>query len=230
MKISLPAFTRLLILLACYLLPLPIAFPADSTLENEFDWKQRRDKDNIQVYTRKEEDSPYDAVMATTVLTGVSLSAMVALILDVEACSQWADRCTESRIHEWISDTDMLIYTYNNLPFPLKDRDILSRIHWAQDPQSLAVTMTSKAAKGIPETRGVVRLTDAEVNWTFTPQDDGKVQITNYAHIDPGTALPGWFINILQVETPFKTMQGFRTTVSDAKYRDASFDFIDEPE
>lgn len=196
----------------------------------ESTWDLKRDRDGIQVFTRKVDGSPYDAVRAEMLVEEVRLSSMVALILDAEACPQWADRCSESYVHEHISDTEQLIYTLNDLPFPVKDRDVMSRVTWSQDPQTGAVSMHSQPAAGVIEERkGALRLENANVSWHFQPEGEGVVRVINEAHIDPGSALPGWVTNMLLVDTPFITMQSFRDEIKNPKYAESTISFVTEP-
>ena len=213
-----------------FFLFLIVAIPLYAAESGPGDWKLRRDREGIQVYTRKVADSPFDAVRSTMVLEGIPLSTMVALINDAEACPQWADRCAESRIHERTSETEVLVYTHNNLPFPVKDRDVLSHVKWRQDPGTLTVIMTSSAATGLlEETSGRVRLTHANVDWIFEPLDDGSVRVTNEAHVDPAGPLPAWLVNMLLVDTPWESFRGFREAIKNPKYAGAHFGFITEP-
>ena len=91
-------------------------------------WKLQRDKGGIQVHTRSVEGSPFDAVRTTTRMTDVRLSSLVALIEDAPACAEWADSCAESYLVERLSDTESLVYTHNDMPFPVKDRDVLAQL------------------------------------------------------------------------------------------------------
>ncbi len=212
---------RLLVLM---LLPLPLL--AAEVAE----WELKRDRDGIQVYTGEVEGSPYDAVRSEAIIEGVSLSSLVALVNDAEACADWADRCAESYVVEQLSDTEAYVYTHNDMPFPVRDRDVVVRLKWTQDPQSLAVEMNSTAVTGQVEAmRGRLRLTDAIASWRFEPLPDGSIKIVNEAHLDPGSALPGWLTNMLLVDTPFETMKAFMTEVRKPKYRDSIVNFITEP-
>ena len=220
-----------LILTTLFMIHLPMTVLAAEASGSESDnWNLKRDRDGVQVYTRNVEDSPFDAVRATTIMENIRLSSLVALIMDAEACPNWADRCAASSIHEYISETEQLIYSLNDLPFPVKDRDVLTRTHWSQDPETRAVYLISNATNGIiEEVKGKLRLTEASVSWHFLPQEDGSIQVVNEAHINPGSALPGWIINMLLVETPFETMKAFREEVTSPKYAEAEFEFVTEP-
>ncbi|MDT8397991.1 MAG: START domain-containing protein [Pseudomonadales bacterium] len=206
------------------------AFPAETlTVQSPGakNWELKRDRDNIQVYTRKVPDSPYAAVRVVSVLENIRLSALVALIRDAPACSQWADKCAESYVYERLSEQEALVYTHNAMPFPVKDRDVLARSSWQQDEVSGVVMMHSVATQDImPEVKGRLRLTDAEASWIFTPLPSGAVEVVNEAHIDPGSALPGWVTNMLLVDTPFSTMKALTEAVYRPEYRDAIVDFI----
>ena len=195
------------------------------------DWKLRRDRDSIQIYTSAVEGSRYDAVLSRSIVQDVRLSALVALLMDFAACPQWVDKCVESYVYKKISDTELLVYTHNNLPFPIKDRDVLSRVLWHQDPESFEVSMDSEATADIlPREKGIVRLLEASVSWRFSPLPNGSVEVTNQAHINPGSRLPGWIVNMLLVDTPYETMKSFVAEVRKTKYRDAEVSFITEPD
>lgn len=194
------------------------------------EWELRKDEDGIQVYTRSVDGSPYKAVKATTVLGSVTLASLVALIEDAEACPNWADKCAESFVHERVSDTEAYVYTHNSMPFPVKDRDVLAHVNWAQDPGTLQVVMTSIATVGImEEKRGRLRLERANAKWTFTPAGSGAIEVSNEAHIDPGSNIPGWLTNMLLVDTPFQTMLAFTEEVVKPKYQNSEVGFIQEP-
>ncbi|MFK7862669.1 MAG: START domain-containing protein [Pseudohongiellaceae bacterium] len=196
--------------------------------ENE--WELKKDSEGIQVFTRAVPGSPYKEVRSVSRLERVSLSSLVALIEDVEACPRWADKCAESYLVERVSDRESLIYTHNDMPFPVKDRDVVAQVVWSQDPESFQVTMSSTAvAGGVDKVRGRLRLTEANALWQFTPQPDGSVEVLNQAHINPGSSIPGWVTNMLLVDTPFETMKSYLAEVVSSQYSDAQIGFIQEP-
>ena len=219
MKVSLAIF-----LLSCSFLQLMQTHAAEEQ------WGLRRDRDSIQVYSRAVQGSAYAQVKTTTLLENVSLASLVALIEDAEACPTWADKCAESYVFERINETEAYVYTHNDMPFPVKDRDVLAHVEWAQDSGSLQVTMKSVAMSGLlPEVRGRLRLTEANASWTFLPLASGQVEVSNTAHINPGSNIPGWVTNMLLVDTPFETMKAFIAEVVKPKYQNASVGFIKEP-
>lgn len=194
------------------------------------EWELKKDSDGIQVFTRSVEGSPYKEVRSISLVEEVSLSSLIAVLEDVEACPRWADKCAESYVVERLSETESLIYTHNDMPFPVKDRDVVAQVRWSQDPETLQVVMTSTAvAGGVDEVRGRLRLSEANATWQFTPKPDGSIEVLNQAHINPGSSIPGWVTNMLLVDTPFETMKSFLVEVASSRYQRAEVGFIQEP-
>lgn len=206
-----------------------LGFCSVAALAGENDWELKRDSDGIQVYTRDVPDSKYKAVKGTMTITA-PLGAAVALIRDTSACAKVASLCKVSWIHKTVSETELYVYSYNDLPWPVKDRDILVRALWSQDPSDLQVTMTAEAVSGMMDKNDrAVRLQQASFSWEISPLDDGRLQITTQAHVDPAGTIPALIINLLLVDSPFKTLANFRSVLRSGDYDDASFDFVTEP-
>ena len=194
------------------------------------EWELKRDRDGIAVYTRSVEGSPYKEVQSVGQISNVTLSSLVALIEDFAACPNWADKCAESYLVERESPTQALVYTHNDMPFPVSDRDVVAKVRWQQDPDSLSVTITSTAVAGAVESiKGRLRLTNANASWEFMPNSDGSFTIINQAHIDPGSSIPGWVTNMLLIDTPFETMKSYLAEVVKPKYEATNIEFVKEP-
>lgn len=197
-------------------------------LADEGGWELKRDRDGIAIYTRAVEGSSYRAVRATMRIASTA-SAAVALILDTDACSEWADLCKESRVFEQVSDTEMYVYTLNDVPWPVSDRDATTHVLWQQDPQSGAVTMTATIVSDkLPETPKAVRLAEGTTSWTFQPLPGGQLDVVSRAHIEPGGAIPGWLSNRLLVNSPFTTMAGMRAMLLSGRYDDVDIAFLSD--
>jgi hypothetical protein len=219
--------TLCLLLVAASLSAETIAAETISVEAPDAEWELKRDKDGIKVFTREVPGSSHQAVRAEMVIDA-SLNSVVGLIRDTSSCSEWAELCKEAREHKVVSELELYVYSYNDIPWPVKDRDALTHVLWARNAETGAVTMNAKATQGIlPEISKAVRIIEAVTNWTLTPQADGKLAIVSYAHINPNGPTPAWVTNLLLVETPFKTLQGMRRVVATGRYDDAQFDFLE---
>jgi hypothetical protein len=189
-------------------------------------WELKRDNDGIQIYTKSLTGSKFKAVKAEMELA-VPTRELVALVMDTEACPEWAALCKASEIVQQTSETDLHIYTLTQLPWPVKDRDAVTRVVWTLDGSG-KVTMSAEFVPGIvPETKKATRLTRGTTAFIFQPLDPAQTRVTSHAHIDPGGATPAWITNMLLVDSPFETMQGIRTLVTSGRYQDAQIEFLE---
>lgn len=147
------------------------------------------------------------------------IQALVAIIRDTEACREWAQFCAESYVHESLSAEEAYIYTLNDMPWPVADRDVLSHVTWTVDAETGQVDMEAVATQGILEPHpGHVRLTDARSHWTLRPLEDGRVEVETFAHVDPAGPVPAWITNRLLVDAPFRTLQQLRELGASGRY------------
>lgn len=189
-------------------------------------WELQRDRDGIQVYTQKRAGSTHDAVRSQMTIKA-NLNSVIGLVRDTTACPEWAELCKEAYEHEVVSEKELYVYTYNNIPWPVKDRDALTHVIWDQDAETGEVTMTATATTDIlPVNKKAVRIIDAHVQWTFLPLADGSLEVTSVAHIDPNGPTPSWITNLLLVDTPFKTLEGMRRVLASGRYDDTKIDFL----
>lgn len=190
------------------------------------DWKLKKDKKGIQVYTRKIENFKQKAARAETIVSDVNVHAVMAVLLDAEACPEWADLCKESYVHSKNSETDYYVYTNNDLPAPVKNRDALTQVRWKKTPTG-SVIMESEAVDGIlPPQKGSARIPEAYIRWVFTPTDEG-LHIDSWFLIRPGK-VPAWLTNQLIVGTPYKTVKGLLEQARKPKYANIGTDFYDQ--
>lgn len=196
----------------------------------DYQWEEKRDRDGIRIFTSKVSGSPFKAVRGEMVVKA-SVAQLVALVNDLSHCHEWADLCKTSKALEVISSSEQIVHIHNNIPFPVKDRDVVAHMMWVTDRTTGRISMISKALSKIesqsrlPSTHKAVRVYDAETHWHFTPVGGGVVRVENFAHIDPNGPTPAWLTNLLLVSSPFKTMQSMRELVEAGKYNDVILPF-----
>jgi hypothetical protein len=202
-----------------------LAFAAE-----QLDWREARQDDSITISVSDVEGSKHQAVRAEMTIKA-SLNALVGLISDTSACPELAALCQRATVHERISETELYVYSFNDIPWPVSDRDALAHVTWQQDPNDLTVTMMAMPTDGIlAETKKAVRIIDGVTSWTFKPLGNGQVSVTSQAHIDPRGPIPAWLTNRLLIDAPFDTMLSLRKIIESGRYADQHFDFIREPQ
>ncbi len=181
----------------------------------ESDWQLVRDKQGIQIYSQPVAGSDLNAVRGVTRVQS-SLEKIVTLIRDPALRSRWDEFCGESYLYKILTPSEELVYLHSKLPWPVSDRDMLNKVSWSQDPDSLVVTMRSLAMSNmLPEKKGRVRVVVASNDWQLTPLLDGQVEITTIAHLDPAGPLPAWLLNRLSVDAPYKFLANLRELAAD---------------
>lgn len=191
----------------------------------EYNWVLKRDKTGIKIFTSSVKGSKYKAIRAE-MQVDASVNSLVGLVFDSPSCSKWADLCKEERLLETVSPSEHYMYVYNDIPFPVKDRDVVAHVVWEYDEIKKKATMTSIASSGRLDKTKAVRIEKAVANWHFTALGNGKTLVENFAHIDPNGPTPAWLTNLLLVDSPFKTLKRMRKIVESGKYDDYQPGFI----
>ena len=197
---------------------------ANTSTITDNQWTLKKQKNGITSYTRPVALSKYKAVKGETILP-VSTARLFAAINDAPACPEWADTCKASYIHQKISQHEFFIYTLNDLPWPVKDRDVLAHVKWHQDGEG-AVVMQSKAVSNrVAKKKGIVRIEMATAQWRFMPLDSGSTAASFEIHMDPNGSIPSWLLNRLILNSPFTTFNNLAKQAAKEKYDNAELPF-----
>ena len=192
----------------------------------EYKWKEKRNKKGIVISTSSVQGSPFRAVRGEMIVKA-NINQLVALVEDLTVCPDWAAFCKEARVEKRVSDNESFAYIYNDIPFPVRDRDVYTHVVWTQNPETKRVSMTSTATEGGTEKTKAVRIKNAVSQWHFTPNADGTVTVESFAHIDPNGPTPAWLSNLMLVDAPYKSMIKMREIVESGSYADIKVPFLE---
>ena len=211
------------------IMALLISFQAHAQLkEADLEWKLKRDRKGIQVYLARVPDSKFRAIFSTMEVEVPPLE-LAALVMDIENCSNWASMCKSAEIIERVSASESYVYSINDAPFPVANRDVVANVHWSLDRNTGVVSMRSDAVPNkLSKKKGLVRIQNASSEWHFTPKENGIVLVESYAHIDPNGKIPSWLINLLLVDSPYKTLKRMRKLALTRQYKGVTPIFADQ--
>lgn len=199
-----------------------------STMSLAEDWIMELDDEGVKLYTRVSERSPVRQFKAETVLKA-PLEAIVALLNDHGRFPRWMDNVKKSRELREISSFESLSYMVVKTPWPEPDRDNIIYSKWSQNPDTLVVTQSLMSEpQHLNKKRDHVRTEFFHAEWKLTPLESGLVEVVYSAEIHPGAhrqRVPGWLVEMLAYEMPFKTLRNLQN-VSFDRYKDASFSFL----
>lgn len=200
-----------------FLLFLP---PANET------WVERKSKNDISVYTRSVFESAYKEIKITTRVKA-SLSTVVKAISDVDHYTDWIYNCYSASVVKKTSDSDIITYQIIKAPWPVSDRDVVSRCRVTQDNKTKVVTITSDIIHGlIPEKDDFVRVKDFHSKYILTPQNDGFIDINYEMGTDPGGIVPAWLVNLVIVNAPYSTQENLNKLIQNPRYKTGGLSFI----
>ena len=174
----------------------------------ETDWKLQKDAKGIKVYTRKVPGETLKAFRAVT-LVDASADQVLGEITDVEQGAEWMDRCAESHLVQQEGPDVYLAYTLIDVPWPLDDRDLVTRVQIRREKDRIICTM-SNVPDAVPVKRNVIRMPRYEGQWVLIPQDNGQTQVISEGISSPGGTIPDWLANSEVVESPYNTLSNLR--------------------
>lgn len=191
----------------------------------QHDWKLIADKEQIRVYSSAVPDSKIKAIKVDCVVDA-PIAQMLALVLDVEAGTQWVYKTKSCKLLRKVSPTELYYHSEISLPWPLDNRDFVAHLVARQNPATGVVTIDGPVVAGmVPVKKNVVRVSDSKGRWVLTPLD-GKTRIEYMLHTDPGGYLPAWAVNAFAAEGPMETFKSMKQQLKLPKYRNAALTFI----
>jgi len=168
-------------------------------------WKLEKDVSGIQVYTRNVGVSSIKEYKAITLIK-TSLKSLVNKIIDGEHLKDWNYKTTKSRLLEKKSDNECLVYMYNDLPWPAKNRDHISELKLEVISSLLTKISIKSVPKKLTEKKGVIRVVNFSGFWLLEKTKFG-IKVTQQMHGDPGGSLPIFIVNSMLINAPFNTFK-----------------------
>jgi ribosome-associated toxin RatA of RatAB toxin-antitoxin module len=175
---------------------------------NENDWTKSLDKDDIVIYTRSVESSPFHEFLAETEMTG-TIDKFREIITDFERYPEWLPDCKSAVIIENPDSNDFTYHMKIKVPFPFSNRDIIQQIVLSESGNTLLVEIISQPKK-MKKNKDFVRMETADGRWIIDKITEGKISIKFQYLADPGGGVPTWLVNTFIVKNPHKTLQNLR--------------------
>ena len=126
-----------------------LLLPGAAVAQNADGWNLVREGTHVRVYSR---EVPGSRFLESKALTTVEarLTALVALVIDVEKHPQWIDSIDESRLIESVGPALSFSWSLSKAPWPVSDRDAIAS---APLPVQEALVRLGGAAKQVSQER-----------------------------------------------------------------------------
>lgn len=190
------------------------------------EWKLKKNKVGIKVYTRNVQGSNFKAFKAMGELDG-SVATVMAVFQDIDNLKNWMPKTKLAKQLKKINSTEEIRYLELAAPWPIANRDVINNFRFLYNPKDKSVKISVTSLHDyIPKKKGIVRIRDAEGYYLITPQANGKVKFFYQFHSEPGGNIPSWLANTSVVEIPFQTIVNLRKEVKKKKYQGKTFEFM----
>ncbi|MFT3924877.1 MAG: START domain-containing protein [Myxococcales bacterium] len=132
---------------------------------------------------------------------------ILALMLDSNSVEQWADGVDESRLLKRIDENQELIYLYSDVPWPVRDRDMVVRrtVEVVKPGEEFHIHLRCEP-QATPEVSGVVRVKKCKSGFHLRRLDQSNTEIDYDMSLDPAGLLPKWAGSYVAKNVPFKTL------------------------
>lgn len=179
-------------------------------------------KHEVQIYTRDVENSNLKELKMTFVVKNIGLNEIVSAFNNTTDYTAWVHKCYKAEVLETLSSQETVEYYAYDFPWPLSNRDCVSRSIFSQDSLTRVVTLETTVAEGFenaPTAQEHVRIPELLNKWILTPTVEGHVEIEYFLKTSPGGRIPDWAVNLAIDHGALKTILNLRAILESRKYR-----------
>lgn len=180
---------------------------------SQTEWKLKKNENNIKIYTRAVENINFDEYKATTIIE-TSIDNVLAELLEAP---NYTTNC-EAGISYYvksISDSQHVFYAHKELPWPIKDRDIITLLT-VEKLSSKKIKLTLESLpEALPLKEKTIRIKTLMGYWLLE-EKGAKTLVTQQLFLDPEGNLPAFVVNSLLIKGPFKTFSELKATIKES--------------
>jgi len=186
------------------------------------DWELVKEKKDLKVYVRKLAGSAFKEVKIDGRIS-CSLSEIVHALEDVESQSEWVESTIEARILETHGTGAFRFYLATDMPYPVKDRDVILNYNRTQNPDTKNVTIKfNSVSDDLSASKDYVRIPELHSSYVLSPSPDGNISIQYLLKVDVGGKMPKWVVNLAITQGPIDTMEALFSAIQSGKYKGGS--------
>ena len=190
------------------------------------DWKLKKDKNGIKVYSRKTPNFKFDELKVDCIFEG-KISQLAAVILDVKNQYQWVYKTAKSELLKQVTNADLIYYSEIECPWPFHNRDLIARMTITQNTSTKILSIVAKSVDNyLPSKKNLVRVKYSNALWTITPLNNAQFKVEYKIQIDPGDGVPAWILNMFATNGPYESFKNLKDKIMLPAYATAKFPFI----
>lgn len=176
-------------------------------------WQYVREQDGIASYRRERPGAPLSAFRARATFEA-DVWTVLSILEDVDRACEWTAHCAEMRRLQATSDLEMLVYARMNAPWPVRDRDVVTRVAIGIDSLTQVVADIRSTSGGPAVAEDVVRMPSLQASYRFLAKGPRQVEVEYEIEVDPGGTLPDWLKNMVGRDLAHQTLERLRERAS----------------
>ena len=180
-------------------------FSQEQTEREGADWKLKKDKNDIRVYTRQEEGTKFKAFKANTVINA-PVEWVFEMLMDVPRKPNWMADLENAELLDSLNPYEQVEYYRSGVPGPFRDRDIILNAKVLERTRDKTVIRYESRPDFLPEKDKIIRIRLAKGEWILTAVGEQQAHVEYGMLLDPGGQLPAWIVNLFIVDGPFQTL------------------------
>lgn len=166
-------------------------------------WKLSKSKQGIQVFVKEKLGYAIKEYKAEMTLKSTR-DKLLKMILNGDSLKFWTYKTDRSKLLKKKADTVYYVYMYNDFPWPVKNRDHVSKLTVSYPSKTSTKVTIESSPKYISEKPGVVRVVDFSGFWLLEEVESG-VKVTQQLYGDPAGYLSSFIVNSILVKAPYNT-------------------------
>ena len=174
-------------------------------------WKLKKNKNDIKIYVKSANSSSVKLFKAEMTVKS-SISEVLDVILDGDKLQDWNYKALDSKLINKPSESEYLIWLALDLPWPVRNRDVVIALKIHRITQDVIKIDVSAASEQYAKKDDYLRMTHFEGYWLLEQQGN-MVKITHQMHGDPGGSIPNWFINSTITKAPYYNFKALKERV-----------------
>ena len=178
-------------------------------------WELSVNKEDIKIYVKKSDTTSIKEYRAMMIVKA-PMDSVVKKILDVKNIKKWSFKTKNSTLIKKISDTSWIFYMQNDLDWPAKNRDHVSKVVLKRKEDECLITMTPENHL-VKESPDFIRVKYFKGFWSVKKIDGKQTLVIQQLYGNPESNAPSFIINSMLLKAPFETFKAMRSQLEKSK-------------
>lgn len=171
-------------------------------------WKKIAEEDNIQVFSRKSDNSllPFKAEG----MIEANVDDILAALKNHKTKNKWSPKLKNVKLHKQLAEDEYVFSEYYKTPWPASDREFLLK----GSIKEISPNKYQLKAKSINDNKlkddSHVQANVKVINVIIEKVSENKTKLEFEFHGDMKGWMPIWLMNIIQKKWPLRFIQGLR--------------------